>query len=257
MTTQCHSKSDEIHFIASAKALVASLPVVSSPLTLAPWHAPPAASLFQLTPVSLSASIGSGQSAFGYYVQYDMTLQCPITSRAWTIHKRYSQLLKFRSQLTKLHATSPSPSLACLLQLPFPKKALDSEKPSVIAERMQRFQTFVEHVWSLYASCVVPTSGAPEEAAAVIACLHEFLSVPEAVLAISVRHIDEMPQDMDPCVVCLGEFDVDDLRCPSAVLALSCGHVFHRDCLQQWCAVAVTCPTCRRDVGGMASLQLQ
>ncbi|KDO18054.1 hypothetical protein SPRG_16578 [Saprolegnia parasitica CBS 223.65] len=172
------------------------------------------------TPISLDASIGSGQSVLGYFVQYDVTLKCPITSRAWTIHKRYSQLLQFRSQLAKLHAASSSPSLAHVLKLPFPKKALDSEKPSVIAERMQRFQIFVEHVWSLYASCVVPMDGAPEDAA-VVACLREFLSVPEAVLAISIRHMKETPQDMDPCVVCLGEFDVDAFCGPSTVLALT------------------------------------
>ncbi|EQC29299.1 hypothetical protein SDRG_12968 [Saprolegnia diclina VS20] len=251
--TSRHTTNDDIHFIASAKALLEASPLSPRP-EARPWDN--ASTALGLLPVSLTASIGSGQSVLGYYVQYDMTLKCPITSRAWTIHKRYSQLLQFRSQVAKLHAASPSSSLVHVLKLPFPKKALDSEKPSVIAERMRRFQIFVEHVWSLYASCVVPTSGAPEEAAAVVACLREFLSVPEAVLAISVRHINEMPQDMDPCVVCLGDFDVDDLRCPSVVLALSCGHVFHRDCLQQWCAVAATCPTCRSEVGSMASLKM-
>ncbi|EQC29335.1 hypothetical protein SDRG_13004, partial [Saprolegnia diclina VS20] len=107
---------------------------------------------------------------------------------------------------------------------------------------MQRFQIFLEHIWILYVSYVVPIDRAPEDADVVRTSFREFLSVPETALAISVRHVEDMPHDMNPCVVCLGALDVEDVYGPSTVLALACGHIFHRDCLQQWCAVAATCP---------------
>ncbi|EQC29334.1 hypothetical protein SDRG_13003 [Saprolegnia diclina VS20] len=241
--------NDEIHFLASAKQLAKTWPRTTS--LLAPWT-----TAFTLAPVVVAPSIGAGSHTLGYFVQYDLTFTCPITSRSWTLHTRYSLLLQLRMQLAQLHAAMPSRSLPHVLQLPFPAKTWDPERPRIIAERMRRFQTFVEHLWSLYASCVVPTAGAPKEADDVVQCLRAFLCVPEAVLAISVRRINEMPQDMDPCVVCLGEFAVDDLSCPSTVLELACGHVFHQACLQQWCAVAATCPTCRCDVGYMSLVEI-
>ncbi|KDO18055.1 hypothetical protein SPRG_16579 [Saprolegnia parasitica CBS 223.65] len=185
-----------------------------------------------------------------------MTLQCPITSRSWTIHSRYSLLRQFRLHLAKLHAAAPSRSLAHVLQLPFPDKTWDPERPRTIAERMRRFQSFVEHLWSLYTSCVVPVAGASKEANDVVQCLRAFLCVPAAVLAISVRCVDAMPHTMSQCVVCLAEFEADDLSSPSTVLELACGHVLHQVCLRQWCAVAATCPTCRSEVGHVTLVEM-
>lgn len=48
------------------------------------------------------------------------------------------------------------------------------------------------------------------------------------------------------CAVCLSEFEGRDaLR-----LIPSCGHVFHRDCIDVWLGRHVTCPVCRRNLSG-------
>ncbi|EQC29323.1 hypothetical protein SDRG_12992 [Saprolegnia diclina VS20] len=240
-----------MNFIVSAKQLAASRPTTRSQMAAAPWT-----TVVKLLPIVVTPFIASEPHKLGYFVQYEMRLQCPITLRSWTIYKRYSQLLQFRSQLAKLHATSPSCFLAYLLNLHFPKKMLNWERPVVVADRMQRFQIFVEHIWSLYVSCVVPMTEASEDVDAIISCLRAFLSVPETVLAISVRHLEDMPRDLDACVVCLGEFAAKDFCRPSTVLALACGHVFHQDCLRQWFVLAATCPTCRCDAGQMSLLEM-
>ena len=43
------------------------------------------------------------------------------------------------------------------------------------------------------------------------------------------------------CVICREDF-ADAARPP---VAIACGHVFHRDCLERWFAGRSTCPTCR------------
>ncbi|KAI3806716.1 hypothetical protein L1987_22630 [Smallanthus sonchifolius] len=48
-------------------------------------------------------------------------------------------------------------------------------------------------------------------------------------------------QQVLECAVCLNEFhDHEALR-----LLTECSHVFHRDCIDEWLAIHVTCPVCR------------
>ena len=42
------------------------------------------------------------------------------------------------------------------------------------------------------------------------------------------------------CQICLGDLFAMD------VSALSCGHIFHRDCAVKWRTVKATCPTCKQ-----------
>ena len=40
------------------------------------------------------------------------------------------------------------------------------------------------------------------------------------------------------CVICLHDFS-------SPLVRLSCGHVFHKDCIDNWYTYKYTCPICR------------
>jgi hypothetical protein len=45
------------------------------------------------------------------------------------------------------------------------------------------------------------------------------------------------------CNICMDEYKVKDV-----IAKLSCNHVFHKDCIQNWlCNERVTCPVCRKD----------
>eukprot|EP00906_Rhabdomonas_costata_P037586 RCo052964 len=50
------------------------------------------------------------------------------------------------------------------------------------------------------------------------------------------------------CAICLVELRVGDRGVP-----LSCGHVFHTECVLQWLASHSTCPQCRKEVLGAAA----
>ncbi|OQR97963.1 hypothetical protein ACHHYP_09364 [Achlya hypogyna] len=252
MTSRQHF-SDEIHFIATAKAIAEAQVPSASPAT-APWN-----DLKTSEPVVvLHPSIGTSPGVLGYYVQYDITLTCPLTSRAWTIHKRYSQVLALHAQLKNLFAEVPSPSLAYLLSLPFPKKYMDAERPKVIAERMCLFKCFFGHIWSLYSRALLPsTISQTELSPGVLTFLRTFLQIPFNVLSIAVEWLPAVPPEIDPCVVCLCDVSTTELCMPSTVIRLACGHCFHRACLQAWFTVAVSCPTCRGPVGTVTRLQLE
>ena len=46
----------------------------------------------------------------------------------------------------------------------------------------------------------------------------------------------------EPCPICLEE---------GSNVRLSCGHVFHKDCVNLWFHEQPTCPVCRHDYGGV------
>ena len=43
------------------------------------------------------------------------------------------------------------------------------------------------------------------------------------------------------CMICLEDMKTD-------IAVLSCGHIFHYDCLSKWVAKQATCPLCRAPV---------
>jgi hypothetical protein len=55
-------------------------------------------------------------------------------------------------------------------------------------------------------------------------------------------------EEQEACSICLAEFvEGEELR------MLGCLHVFHRDCVDQWLALARECPLCKRDVVAAAA----
>ena len=70
------------------------------------------------------------------------------------------------------------------------------------------------------------------------------LDLPEPSRHSTVEPDGIAPQDGPACVVCMTEYEVDEL-----VQNLNCGHNFHHSCIKQWVDGArQTCPICRQDV---------
>jgi hypothetical protein len=79
---------------------------------------------------------------------------------------------------------------------------------------------------------------------------------------IDISHFDEvMPatvitvnlkKEMQVCSVCLQEYDFE-----SIVRKSICGHVFHRECLDEWCLKNLSCPMCRTDLSHINILKLR
>ena len=57
--------------------------------------------------------------------------------------------------------------------------------------------------------------------------------------------LGENPDD-DKCAICLDAHDHRSVQ-------TSCGHSFHRNCIDEWLGVRGTCPTCRGEVSGLQS----
>ena len=47
------------------------------------------------------------------------------------------------------------------------------------------------------------------------------------------------------CVICYTDIDITNRE--SYMLA-PCGHIFHRECLEQWMEVKMECPICRMEL---------
>ena len=60
---------------------------------------------------------------------------------------------------------------------------------------------------------------------------------------ISSRDIVIKNEDNNSCSVCLDKYSNDRLVCQ-----LTCGHVFHIDCISQWFQRSFTCPLCRMSI---------
>ncbi|OQR80859.1 hypothetical protein ACHHYP_17133 [Achlya hypogyna] len=242
--------TDELPFLVLAKSIAQSLPSPRSSTTDAISPLSVASGGTSMPAVSIEVSIGSGHSFFGYFVQYDITLVCPLTHRSWTVSKRYSEVLAFRQRLVELRAAGDlAHHLEEALTLPFPKKYIDAEKPHVIAARIKGFEAFVGHLLALYTECALPGSAR----GALTGILADFLQVPSDIQdmtfeapAASLCH--------DDCTICIDAFEVEDVAVPGGVLKLSCGHCFHRDCLHDWCAQAMTCPVCRGPITRITGL---
>lgn len=69
-------------------------------------------------------------------------------------------------------------------------------------------------------------------------CIEEFRSRTPSVQFNSVCSCTQTEHE---CSVCLTQFELE-----SEVNSLSCGHVFHKECLEKWLAYwNITCPLCR------------
>ncbi|OQR92454.1 hypothetical protein THRCLA_08699 [Thraustotheca clavata] len=197
--------------------------------------------------VDIHVSIGSGQTLFGYYVQYKCTLTCPLTCRSWSITKRFSEMLAFRNSLEKLQSSTPL--LEEVITLPFPKKHLDAEKPHIIAARIKGFEVFLRHLVALYAHCLLPTTDSPLNLSEM---LQEFLDVPNDIQNIKFEAAPSVCEK--ECTICLDSFDHDQVHEPGTILKLACGHFFHRECLHDWFTQAMTCPMCRGPITHLTAI---
>lgn len=59
-------------------------------------------------------------------------------------------------------------------------------------------------------------------------------------------------RDVQACSVCLQEFDLDVV-----VRRTVCHHVFHKECLDEWCLKNLSCPMCRTDLSHLNILKLR
>jgi hypothetical protein len=56
-----------------------------------------------------------------------------------------------------------------------------------------------------------------------------------------VHYVDEIYRNFIDCAMCLEP-------CTGHTVDLSCGHIFHRDCISSWLSDSRTCPTCRAEI---------
>ncbi|OQR97965.1 hypothetical protein ACHHYP_09365 [Achlya hypogyna] len=225
-------KTDDIIFLCLARSLLPMLPALPL-LESAPWYyfaktssgLPPA-------PVSVTASISPCHQALGYYVQYDVALECPVTGLVWTVSKRYSQLLRFYKELVKAHTTSPHPWIAYIMQTPFPKKHFDAERPRVIAERWRYVHFLMGHLWSISS-----LGDCESKSTSLYRMIQDFLEIP---CCISFGPM--LGPINDPCAICLDDIMHLQSAERKIIFQLVCGHYFHQECLQD-CDVLSALPT--------------
>jgi Ring finger domain len=56
-------------------------------------------------------------------------------------------------------------------------------------------------------------------------------------------------QDEEPhCSICLGEYEEGE-----TLTKLSCGHLFHEECISSWCSNHTRCPLCNYDLNSVVT----
>ncbi|EQC30193.1 hypothetical protein SDRG_12045 [Saprolegnia diclina VS20] len=229
--------------------------IAFAPLLAAPPASPDA---------RVRTSIGTKAAGYaGKYVQYHVMLVCPVTRRRWSVTKRYSAMLAFRTALQKLYASyarGDDPlllQLASLLETPFPPKRLDPEAGWVIDERCIAFRTFCDRVLDTKAHLfqLASASALPPVWATYIALAQAFLEVPPSMLSMAFQSRTSLPNETE-CSICLVPFSRDDFGIPGVVVETQCTHVFHQGCIAEWMETAATCPICRHRIESIVGLFL-
>ncbi len=54
------------------------------------------------------------------------------------------------------------------------------------------------------------------------------------------------------CCICIEDYEVDNMN--AKVLELSCGHLFHEECVTAWLSTKKSCPVCRERIRYIAQL---
>lgn len=63
-------------------------------------------------------------------------------------------------------------------------------------------------------------------------------------------HKQKKEYTVDECCVCLESLSLDEKETTTVdILKLSCGHIFHKQCFEEWCkhSSSRTCPFCRKE----------
>ncbi|OQS01010.1 hypothetical protein THRCLA_05797 [Thraustotheca clavata] len=216
--------------------------------------------------VVVHTSIGTKQAGYaGKYVQYDMTLRCPLTKRKWIVSKRYSAVLDFRTALYGLFLLFKRAGgdlndplaiqMNVLLDIPFPPKRLDPEASWVIDERSQAFQIFFHELLMTKAHlCSLESEIAPFWAK-FVKLVRFFLCVPSDMLTMNFERLQQEANDTE-CSICLVPFTKDDYHVPGVIIQTQCHHIFHQGCLAEWMESAITCPICRHRIEGITGIYM-
>ena len=63
------------------------------------------------------------------------------------------------------------------------------------------------------------------------------------------QHQPQSPLKTSPqCAICLEQFMDGDMIVESSSINADCTHVFHKNCIHEWCMVQTNCPCCRREL---------
>ncbi|OQR98766.1 hypothetical protein THRCLA_06678, partial [Thraustotheca clavata] len=197
------------------------------------------------------------------YTCYHYTISSP--TLCWGVDRRYSECHLLKTNL--LHAMRRPElreHLAPILSFDFPKKHhLFSKK--VVGERKHKLQLFLQCCFEirtrLYVHTLVyeknPNLKIQSPCGDLIAGLDTFLAIPMALqdeLRVKCCSLLNLLQqnatrtlscnqtflDDGDCSICLCEL-IDEIE----MVALPCGHVYHRECVLPWLAKDYTCPLCR------------
>jgi len=73
-------------------------------------------------------------------------------------------------------------------------------------------------------------------------------SVPRGVKAVDKLPVvaytgQELPSNQTSCAICMADFETEE-----ELKWLHCSHYFHKECIDKWLSVGVTCPVCKGEV---------
>lgn len=116
----------------------------------------------------------------------------------------------------------------------------DNSSPSLFEFRFFTFMTMIIKAQSYLAKRIDENS-----LSSTLVLKGEHMPVYDSPKKISKKRIDQINNfnSKVECLICLNETDNFDFNCKK----LKCGHLYHKDCIQEWFQNNNNCPTCRQD----------